>query len=163
MDTLEQLIADHERLRDVLALLKRELTAGEAADLQLMHDIVTHYSEYFNRVHHPLEDHVFEYMLRHGAVRQHGAEQALMEHGELIRVTARFWSLLDQALHDGIMSREDLARTGWQFLNANLDHMAHEERTAFIWAREGLNDEDWAAIGSQPVAHDRTAVNTMSV
>lgn len=60
MDILENLIADHARLRDALALLKRALAAGDAADLYLMHRIVTHYAEYFNHVHHPLEQRVFD-------------------------------------------------------------------------------------------------------
>lgn len=166
MDTLEILTADHERLRDVLALLKRELTACEAganADLQLMQDIVTHYSEYFNRVHHPLEDHMFEYVLRRGGTREEGAKRALMEHGELISHTARLGSLLDQALHGGIMLRDELVGAGRRFLDSNLDHMANEERTAFAWARESLEEADWTAIRSRTAAHDRMAAGSALV
>lgn len=160
MDTLEYLQADHKRLRNVLEKLKRELAAGEAANLQFMQDLVTSYSDYFNRVHHPLEDHLFEYVLRRETSRHHDTERALMQHGELIRRTSRFLARLDQALHGGIVRRDDLLRAGWQFLEANLEHMALEERTAFTRAREHLSADDWAAIESHTCLHHRADVRT---
>lgn len=163
MNTLDQLIADHIRLRDVLALLKHELAAGNEADLQLMQDIVTHYSEYFNRIHHPLEDQLFEYLLRRNTFQQHDAGQALTEHRELTRHTDQFLRLLDQALQGGIMPREALFETGWQFLHTNLDHMEHEERTAFTWAGQELTEQDWAEIGSRPVMRDLTDAHAIGV
>lgn len=163
MDVLDELAIDHSRLRDVLTQLEYELVAGNAANLRTMHDIVSHYSEYFNRVHHPLEDHIFEYMLRRGAIREHGAEQALKEHGELTRDTALFGVLLNGALYDGIMAREELIQTGWRFLEVNLDHIAREEQTTFVWACKLLTDDDWAAIAAHPLSQKRTELLATSI
>lgn len=146
---LDHLILDHDRLRNLLALFERELACcerGDAADHQLMHDIAQHYSEYFNRVHHPLEDRMFEDLIGHGMPRFHGAEQALTEHAELIAGTGLLRARLDEALHDQPVSRAALIEAARDYIDLNLAHMRHEEQTVFAWARDRLDEVDWAAV-----------------
>ncbi len=146
---LDKLISDHGRLRQLLALFERELDCcerGDGADHQLMYDIVQHYSEYFNRVHHPLEDRMLEDLICHGLPKFRDAEQALTEHAELTATTGHVRARLDEALHDQPVSRTALIEAARRYVDLNLEHMHHEEQTVFVWARDRLDDVDWFAV-----------------
>lgn len=149
MSTLDRLSLDHDRLRTLLILFESELDAfeeGDAADLQLMYDITWHYSDYFNRVHHPLEDRMFECLLHHGSPPRHGAERMLMERAELIAGTGTLLTQLDEALQGAIVSRTALITSARQFLASNRAQMDHEEQTVFGWAEDRLSEENWREI-----------------
>lgn len=146
MKILDRLIQDHDLLRDLLMLFGHELAAfeqGEHADLQLMQDIARHYSEYFNRVHHTLEDALYEFLLAQGMPAGQGADQALVQHAELVSATGRLLAHLGDALNGVIMPRSQLVSAGQRFVDLNLAHMAHEERTVFVWAREIVRENAW--------------------
>ena len=146
MKILDRLMQDHELLRDLLMLFGHELATfekGEHADLQLMQDIARHYSEYFNRVHHTLEDALYECLLARGMPHGQGADQALVQHAELTAATGRLLATLGNVLNGVIMPRSQLVSAGQRFVELNLAHMALEERTVFVRAREMLTENTW--------------------
>ncbi len=149
MNILDELLADHRRLHDLLSLFERELVTydnGGSADLQLIQDIAAYYAEYFNRVHHPLEDCLFECLLSRAPRRNAGARSATSQHDSLRCATDRLLAALDRALHDTMATRAELTDAGRQFLQQNRDHMRHEESHPFKQARQCLTARDWQAI-----------------
>lgn len=154
MSTLDDLILDHHRLRTLLDLFERELSLFESdgdADLQLMEDIASHYAEYFNRIHHPLEDRLYTYLTRQGLSEHRDTAQALMEHTELAACTNAVLSHLNAILHGEIVQRPQLVAMGHEFLQANRDHMAQEEQTMFVRARDQLTPDNWREIGTRDI------------
>jgi hemerythrin-like domain-containing protein len=154
MLTLDNLILDHNRLRKLLELFEGELSlfeAGYDVDLQLIEDIVSHYAEYFNRVHHPAEDRLFEYLVQQGLPDLQNAEQAIMEHAELETCTNTVLQYLADILHGGMVLRPRFIAASRQFILKNREHMANEEETVFAWARDRLSPDEWREIGARDV------------
>lgn len=144
MEIVEKLTRDHELLRSLLRLFEHELLTFEhdgEADLQLMQDIARHYSEYFNHVHHRLEDTLYERLLARGVIPEQETNQAVVEHAELITSTANVLSNLNKALNGVIVPRLQLVDAGHRFIDLNMEHMALEERTIFQWAGDKLPEE----------------------
>lgn len=160
MDILDRLVADHERLRQLLQLFERELSAfehDEAGDLQLMADIVGYYSQYFNGLHHPLEEYLFERLSLYPASQDTAPEVDVADHALLAEATHRLGSLLDEALNGGLCLRADLVSCGHRFVEHNLAHMRHEEQGSFRLARQHLGDRDWSAVEQRVLAKDNQA------
>jgi hemerythrin-like domain-containing protein len=152
---LDKLIADHDRLRQLLVLFERELDRcerGDGADHQLMYDIAQHYSAYFNRVHHPLEDRLIEDLICYGLPKFQDAEQTLTEHAELTAIMGLVRARLDEALHDQPVSRTALIETARRYVDLNRTHMRFEEQTVFAWARDHLDAVDWSAVNQWQAA-----------
>lgn len=148
MNGLDELIADHQHLHQLLALLKQQTIADDAADLHEVHAIVTQYGEYFARVHHPREMIVFEAMCHRNRDLRPVVEQALEGHDELTAHTDLLRSLLDEALDDGTMIREDIVNLACQFLDAHVNAAAYEELIVYGWARNALGECDLPAAPS---------------
>lgn len=152
MHILDRFVTDHERLRSLLTLFEQELAAYDAdagGDLQLMQDIANYYAEYFNRYHHPLEDHLFELLLQRDPGQRDDAVRGMTEHEQLLRSSDRLLSVLDQVLHGSILPREKLLGTGRRFLRQNLEHMQREEQDAFARAARCLTATDWRAVTAE--------------
>ena len=160
MNILDELTADHRRLRKLLTLFERELDDYEDsgdASLQLMLDIAHYYSDYFNRFHHPLEDCLLERLSQAHSQADFGAGHAMAEHGQLIDVTHDLLMALDEALHGAILPRAELVDAGRRFVDINLHHMNQEELGPFVQASIQLKDADWLALASRvAVLQDRT-------
>ncbi|WP_162622873.1 hemerythrin domain-containing protein [Salinisphaera orenii] len=149
---VDELKADHDRLRCMLRAFEKELDRfeqGEDADIQLMADITEHYGEYFTRVHHPTEDRLFEDLMRQGVPEAEGTEEAETQHAELIASTATLQARLDEVLHNQIVDRVGLVTAGRRYLELNRTHMDHEEATIFAWARERLDNMAWPALDAR--------------
>lgn len=149
MNILDELISDHRRLYEMLALFEHELQAfdtDEAADLQLMQDIASYYAEYFNHFHHPLEDCLFERLLSHESQKKASAHSATNEHDALRIATGKLLVALDRALHDTMVTRVELVESSLRFLQQNRDHMQHEESGPFKQAQQCLTADDWRTV-----------------
>ena len=154
---LKRLRSDHQRVRVLMELFENELKAdstGGNTDYELVHEIVTYCSEYLNRFHHPLEDRLFERMLRRDPSLEKPLDRILAEHSSLIRDTGLLLYMLDQLLLGEMLSRQKLADGAGQFVSRNREHMRREEETIFSHAAELLSEEDWNDLAMQSAGNE---------
>ena len=91
---LDDLRQDHRNMAVLLNLLEREIGhihEGQAADEELMQDIMRYMTCYSDAVHHPKEDILYECMRRlepglaHNLERVEPEHQRLAERGDTLR------------------------------------------------------------------------------
>jgi hemerythrin-like domain-containing protein len=146
---MQRLHHDHRNLARLLDLLERQVTLfgqAEAADLELMVDIMDYIENYANQVHHPTEDVVYEHLLAHAGEAADDARLLMREHAELIERTSGFRRVLEGVLQGSVESREAIEARGRSFLAEQREHMRTEEARVFPFADKVLSDGDWAEV-----------------
>lgn len=151
-EVLDRLHKEHADLTRLLDLLDRQLalfTAGKPADYDTISAILQYCQEYPAAVHHPKEDLVY------GRLR--GRDPALAaevgdleeEHRDLAEMTLSLSSLIERALAEEPVNREQVHNLTRDFIHRYRDHIAREELHVFPAARQVLSENDWIEIDGQ--------------
>jgi hemerythrin-like domain-containing protein len=148
-EVLNRLHKEHADLTRLLDLLDRQLalfTAGESADYDTIGAILQYCTEYPDAVHHPKEDLVY------GILR--GRDPALAaevgdleeEHRGLAELTRSLSELIERALAEEPVDREQVRGLTRDFLHRYRHHIKREELHVFPAARRVLTEKDWAEV-----------------
>lgn len=159
---IEELLADHERIRTYLDLFEEQakrFAAGEDADISLLKRIAEFFAEFPDQRHHRLEDLIYDQLVRRG-------EELLSlreEHERVLAGVTLFRDAVGQILLDQELPREEFARTALNFIRAYRAHFEAEEKDVFPRA-QSLTGDDWkeiargvAAIDAEPIEPLRRA------
>jgi hemerythrin-like domain-containing protein len=143
------LINDHRNMTRIIDALDRQIGSLDrtgSTDHGLVRHILEYLLDYPTRVHHPVEDLVYDKL----RTRDPAAAQALdgieREHVELEKRTRRFATAVDRALQGEELPRKWLAQMGRDLVERLRGHMAAEETRLFPAARGGLTSSDWADV-----------------
>jgi len=148
-NTLQTLLAGHNNLRRLVALLERQpvmLADPDDSHAGLLVDALTYLTQYPDTGHHLMEDHMAQRLLACNA----------LDHAQCAEIEAQHATLARQgrALLDGLEGalRKDTASGEWVSMNTRLyaerlrHNMAVEELVLFPAAQRTFTDADWQAI-----------------
>lgn len=148
-EVLNRLHKEHADLTRLLDLLDQQLslfTAGESADYDTIGAILRYCLEYPDAVHHPKEDLIYELLRdRDPALAAHVGDLE-EEHRKLAEMTRSLASLIEQALAEEPVDREQVHDLTREFIHRYRQHIAREEGQIFPAAREVLSEEDWVSV-----------------
>ena len=152
-----QLVQDHVHLHQLLETLRCELSGYDQEDwyqpnLPLIVEALDYIRVYPEVFHHPLEEHVFDYLLEQDLVDRNVVARLVSQHdemeGETDLLQEQFNELADNvsAPFDGL--RESLDH----YLRLQLHHLAIENKEVFP-AIEQLDEREWREITRRLALH----------
>jgi hemerythrin-like domain-containing protein len=122
------------------------LGEGESPDYELMLDIMYYMTHYPDRVHHPIEDRIFEMMKKRAIGSQEQLDALIDQHTQLRENGNALFHELDDVVNGSIASRDDIATSARWYVAQFRKHMEAEETEVIPLAARSLHAEDWAAL-----------------
>jgi hemerythrin-like domain-containing protein len=143
-----QLFADHHNFLRLLHCLGEEVTYYEAnqpwrANLPVILDIFDYVQFYPEQYHHPLEDELFNLLLRKGIGDAQQLWAMKSDHKELEALTHRASSLFDMVARDNVVPVDQLVTVTRAFLVRQLDHINRENRLIYPLLSANISDAEW--------------------
>lgn len=148
---MEQLKSDHRNIARLLATLEEQMDVVRSegnADFELVHDIMTYMTHYPDHTHHPMEDLMFQKLVRYDSSAEDVVERLAREHGGLAEKGRRFLEMLRHVVDGALVERDVLENAGRDYVEFLKSHMAVEDSEAFPKAEQMLTEEDWADVAS---------------
>ena len=146
---LEQLHRDHRNMRELLAVVEKELgghAEGRAPDYELLRDVLDYLLNYPDLVHHPKEDLIYKRILARDSTAGDEIGDLIADHATLAGKTRALAAALRFVGADGEVPRDWIEKIARDYFEALRGHMEHEETGVFQMALRKLDDEDWLAI-----------------
>ena len=148
----ERLGADHRNTARLLTLMAREaqrVRSALPADIDLMREVMRYLTSYSDKVHHPLEDLMFESLADIEPAARDAVARMEREHTVLAASGARLFDSL-QIVADGAMaSRDDIVNACDDYIESLRAHMSYENETVFPYADRALDEATWRAIAAR--------------
>ncbi len=156
--TLKKLYRDHahiSRLMDALELQLNKIKQTDQPSFPLISEIIGYLGDYADTFHHPIEDQLYQIMLAHSDLGREHMEKLLGEHMITMNLTREFKRALEALSKNSVISRDRVAKPGWEYVEHQRTHMAFEEGEAFPFLRKELSDEAFdVAAGAIPAIED---------
>ena len=146
---LEKLHSDHINFSKLLRFLQQQqhlLEECKISDLAGMYDAVRYMKEYPDYVHHPLEDVVFRYFLKHHGQQHESIGELLHEHEGMPALTERLLEALQNAQGGLPQDREELCKMLEEYISVQRKHMDEEEAHVYPVLNSSLSPRDWQEI-----------------
>lgn len=145
---------DHENFTQLFTFLEKELQSLEEesdyCDLATILDSIIYMKEYLDNVHHPLEDVVFKYFLKHHEKTDKKIIELLLhEHDVMPSLTEHLIRMLNAALEDLPQKREVLYYDLNKYISTQKEHMELEEEYVYPKLRSTLNEDEWNKIDEE--------------
>lgn len=151
-ELLDALSRDHVDLAKLLSMLadqQQVLRDGGTPDYDLLSDIIDYLHRYPDRIHHPLENLLYQAAVKRCSQADSDKVINLMEeHDKLTEMTDRLRHVIGAVIADKPVSREQLADQINGYVTAQQRHMRCEEDDVFPMIQRTLQDKHWAAIRS---------------
>ena len=156
-DLLAPLLADHELARKVLDAMVSKVhqpDRAQAFDLLFWRAVLRFFGDYFDAIHHPVEEQILVPLLsKQGYAQPHLAtDQMVREHQRMLPCRRH----LQNAVH--VQSEPRISASVRTFVNMHRAHMDLEERHVFPIARAVLNAVDQQDFRDGLAALERTDV-----
>lgn len=164
---LERLGKDHARISGIV----RELgvlsdTAMEEPDWQRLRELLGFLDYFADKVHHPLEDRLFDHLVNKGLspTERHLVFRNLHQHQEIKALTETLQEQAVQGAQGATVDYPEFQETVADYLSLQRRHMQFEETQLFPLLNAEFDNHDWSVLmgilESSPVpdtAADRTA------
>jgi hemerythrin-like domain-containing protein len=146
---LERLSRDHARIAGVvkrLADLAEELES--APDWNGVAELIDFLDYYADKVHHPLEDRVFDYLLNKGLTptERHLVFKNLGQHEEITEMTSTLERQAAAAAAGTLIDVSEFYDRLQNYIALQKRHMRFEEHQLFPLLDQGLDNSDWNAL-----------------
>jgi hemerythrin-like domain-containing protein len=148
-EVLNRLHKEHADLTRLLDLLDQQLAlfaAGKPADYDMIGAILQYCLEYPDAVHHPKEDLIYGVLRSRDPVLAAEVGDLEEEHRDLAELTRSLAELIERALAEEPVGRDQVRDLTRDFIRRYRHHIAREELHVFPAARQVLSDPDWAEI-----------------
>lgn len=148
-EVLNRLHKEHADLTRLLDLLDQQLalfTAGKPADYDMIGAILRYCLEYPDAVHHPREDLIYSVLRSRDPALAAEIGDLEEEHRDLAELTRTLAALIERALAEEPVDREQVRDLTGDFVRRYRHHIAREESHVFPAARRVLSDRDWTDI-----------------
>jgi len=162
---IERLGNDHARI----AVVVREFSElSEALDPELdwqrLAELVEFLDYYADRVHHPLEDRLFDRLMNKGLTptERHLVYRNLGQHQEIQAMTETLSEQIDLALTGGSIDIDEFRESAAGYVSLQRRHMRFEESHLFPMLTAEFDNGDWNALMgilqevTQQGTHDRS-------
>jgi len=143
---IDNLRKDHRNLAKLWDLLGRELKVfkeGGLPDYDLVESILDYNLNYPDLCHHPMENLVFEKLMKRDPAADSAIGDLEKEHEKLSSLTWRFSTAVANVLEDEQLPRDWFLDVANDFLSFSRNHMQMEEVLFFPAALKTLTAEDW--------------------
>ena len=127
---VHRLHRDHEHLDRVVDLLESHLDAfheGEPIDFELVAEVLEYLADYADRVHHRLEDQLFEALKDRPDELGATVRQVINQHPHLSARTRQFQHTAEGVVHDAVVTREEFEQQARAFIGLQREHLRLEE------------------------------------
>ncbi len=148
---MEQLETDHRNVAMMMNVLEAQLDVMhemDNADFELMHGVMHYMTHYPDRVHHPMEDLMFDRIKTDDPEVIASIEGLRREHVGLLEKGKAFRDTLRGVVDGAMVERDALEAQGRDYVEFMRHHMTRENEQVFPAATRSLSDEDWAAVAS---------------
>ena len=146
---LERLSRDHARIAGVikrLADLVDDLDDNpDWSEISAHIDFLDYYAD---KVHHPLEDKVFDYLVNKGLTptERHLVLKNLGQHAEISGMTEDLARLSAQAVDGAVMDMPEFVDALQAYIVLQNRHMRFEEQQLFPLLDQSLENADWNTL-----------------
>ena len=149
--TIVTLRHEHRYFESILSALDEQAdkAAQGECDLALLRDIVQYLVNYPDAYHHPLEDLVFERLLKADPGSQNAVQSLIDGHAVMYRETKRLRATVEKAIEGEAIHVDRLHLLITKYTEAYRAHMRTEDTVVFPRAIAKLTPEDWAEIGRE--------------
>ena len=149
---LDKLHNDHKNFSKLLFFLEKQLQLlknNRHSDFSLTLDAIKYMKEYPDYVHHPLEDIVFKYFIKHHEEAHDKITELLHEHDEMPKLTETLLEMLEGVLAEVPQNREELCAYLNKYITIQKEHMNQEEAHVYPILNSKLDEQDWVRIDSE--------------
>ena len=149
---IDKLREDHAHIGRLLNMFEEQVRlihANENPDAPLMQDIMAYMTHYPDLIHHPLEELIFEHIIRIDASAKALLEPLSEQHDVLGRAGHQLKASVDCLESEALVLREVLDKQASDYLSLVRKHMKLEEESAFPLARKLLDKGEWENIRSE--------------
>jgi hemerythrin-like domain-containing protein len=146
---LERLSRDHARIVGVVRQL--EVLADDldmAPDWDGIYELLEFLEYYADKVHHPLEDRVFDHLVNKGLTptERHLVFRNLGQHTEITGMTETLARTAAQALEGMVIDVPEFQEALAAYVSLQMRHLRFEENQLFPLLDHGLDNNDWNAL-----------------
>lgn len=128
-------------LREKLSLLKQE----KEINYSLVKEIVDYLTDHSEKVHHPKEDILYQYYLKH-----YGDQQDIVnleeEHIRLSEKSHAFLAVIEMILQDAVVPQNIFMEQLEDFLKAQKSHLEMEEHSVLPLISKQFSTQDWQTV-----------------
>lgn len=146
----KQLVQDHINLSRLLETLRCEVAGYDQEDwyqpqLPAILGVLDYIRVYAEVFHHPLEEHVFDYLLERNMLDKKLVTTIVSQHEELEIATEQLQEQFDELSLDASMPIDELKESLQGYLRLQLNHLVAEDEKIFPAIAE-LDRRDWQEI-----------------
>lgn len=157
INLMAQLITDHKNLKRLLDILDSQVksfilnTDEDENDFAILLETLEYISVYPQKWHHPAEELVFRYLLKHDLTDAERVSVTLIkeQHRSLDIVTDSLQSLFLTIANGSIVPMENIADRFCNFLDLQNEHIETENMSIFPLMAQKITAQEWLEIGSQ--------------
>lgn len=153
---IERIQREHGYMARLLAILRDKLQvlkAEKSVNYSLIKEIVDYLGSHSETTHHPKEDIIYRYYLKHYA--QHSVIDDLeKEHGRLAEQTQSFLDIVEMILQDAVVPQAVFIEQLENFIETQLHHLELEEKMIFPLINQTFTVSDWQKVESQWTVND---------
>jgi len=146
---IERLGRDHAKIAEVVRALEALTdTLASEPDWGQLADLLEFLEYFADRVHHPLEDRVFDLVVNKGLTpaERHLVFRNLGQHQEIRALTTSLAAQVREALGGGTVDTGDFREALAGYVALQRRHMRFEESNLFPLLEGALDDRDWNAL-----------------
>ncbi|QFU75472.1 alpha/beta fold hydrolase [Halioglobus maricola] len=147
---LKRLRRDHNDFYQLYAMIEESLADGsfdEESDYLLLADVARFMTDYLDRCHHPLEEFVFQEVLKFHPESAHSLEALEREHSKIAKHGALLLQQVENACDPGIKGRPDRLLVRWRkFCETLRSHVELEETVLFPQAMTHIPARAWTIV-----------------
>lgn len=146
LDTLHN---DHVNFIKLLIFIENEIDKikkCELVDFETMLLCMKYMKEFPDAIHHPLENILFEYYLKHYDDHRDEINALFHEHEEMPVLTENILHMLQSVLAEEPISRDALCENLSKYIDIQKSHMNHEESVIYPVLYSAMKDNDWKKL-----------------
>jgi hemerythrin-like domain-containing protein len=146
---LERLGRDHARIAGVVRELSESADdIGGEPDWDRLQELLGFLDYYADRVHHPLEDRLFDHLVNKGLTptERHLVFRNLGQHEEIKTMTERLVRQVEEARSGGVVDIADFVENVAAYVALQIRHMRFEENQLFPVLDQAFENSDWNAL-----------------
>ena len=150
---LNRLVEDHRHILKLLSCLDFQMDRLQLQkngnNFSLILDILEYLMDYPERCHHPVEDSLYNVLLRKHSPASETIWKIQTEHVELANLGNHVKKSICDLSNGENISKESVHYNLRIYTQRQMDHMQREEELLFPLARANLTNDDWAQLSDQ--------------
>lgn len=146
-----QLCCDHKHMQQLLQVFETLLQQlgkqeRDPATLSMILEALDYFSVYPDQWHHPVEDLVFEHLLRKPVDVRDVINRTFKEHHQIATATRKMNSLFYAVANDAAVERERLFGAAREYIELQRRHLERENEILLPLVADLLTAADWEDV-----------------